>query len=80
MLYKLIILVDINNVGSISQALFAKGNPNYDEELASQWQATQVSAISIANFMGRILIGSDLYPFCLCVTSDQESPGLHRQE
>lgn len=58
----------INNVGSISQALFAKGNPNYDEELASQWQATQVSAISIANFMGRILIG---------MTSDYAKNRLH---
>jgi hypothetical protein len=47
----------INNVGSISQALFAKGNPNYDEATASRWQAAQVSAISITNFLGRILIG-----------------------
>ncbi|KZP07252.1 MFS general substrate transporter [Athelia psychrophila] len=47
----------INNVGSISQALFARGNPNYDEAIAAQWQATQVSLISITNFTGRVLIG-----------------------
>jgi len=61
-------LVDINNVGSISQALFAKDNSNYDEALAYQWQATQVSAISIANCMGRILMG---------VTSDYAKNRLH---
>ncbi|KAJ7070365.1 major facilitator superfamily domain-containing protein [Mycena belliarum] len=47
----------INNVGSMSQALFAKGNPAYDEVEASRSQATQVSMISIMNFFGRILIG-----------------------
>jgi hypothetical protein len=41
----------------MSQALFAKGNPAYDEVEASQWQATQVSTISIMNFFGRIIIG-----------------------
>ncbi|KAJ6544286.1 major facilitator superfamily domain-containing protein [Mycena capillaripes] len=50
-------LMYINNVGSMSQALFAKGNPNYDEVEASQWQATQVSTLSIMNFSGRIVIG-----------------------
>ncbi|KAF7331089.1 NmrA domain-containing protein [Mycena venus] len=50
-------LMYINNVGSMSQALFAKGNPTYDEVEASQWQATQVSTISIMNFAGRIVIG-----------------------
>lgn len=48
---------DINNVGSISQALFAKGDPNFDERKAAQWQATQVSTVSIMNCIGRILIG-----------------------
>jgi hypothetical protein len=48
---------DINNVGSISQALFAKDNPAYDEKTAVRWQATQVSTFSIANCLGRILIG-----------------------
>ncbi|KAG2365271.1 MFS general substrate transporter [Suillus spraguei] len=47
----------VNNVGSISQALYAKGNPNYDELEASQWQAAQVSTLSVCNFAGRILIG-----------------------
>ncbi|KAG2072862.1 MFS general substrate transporter [Suillus decipiens] len=47
----------INNVGSISQALYAKGNQNYDELEASRWQAAQVSTLSVCNFAGRILIG-----------------------
>jgi len=50
-------LMYINNVGSISQALFAKGNPDYDDAKASQWQATQVSTISVMNCLGRIGIG-----------------------
>lgn len=48
---------DINNVGAISQALYAN-DPDYDEVKAAQWQATQVSTISIANCLGRILIGN----------------------
>ncbi|KAH7916644.1 major facilitator superfamily domain-containing protein [Hygrophoropsis aurantiaca] len=69
----------INNVGSISQALYAKGNPSYDEIEASRWQATQVSIISIGNCAGRILIGiiSDFArirlhlprAYCLCIVS-----------
>ncbi|KAF8839373.1 MFS general substrate transporter [Paxillus ammoniavirescens] len=47
----------INNVGSISQALYAKANPMYDGLEASKWQAAQVSTLSIGNFAGRILIG-----------------------
>ncbi|KAH9936843.1 MFS general substrate transporter [Epithele typhae] len=47
----------INNVGAISQALFANNNPDYDEVEASQWQAAQVSAVSVTNCLGRILIG-----------------------
>lgn len=50
-------LVDINNVGSISQALFAKGNPNYDEGKAARLQASQVSIVSIMNCLGRVSIG-----------------------
>ncbi|EKM58967.1 uncharacterized protein PHACADRAFT_249103 [Phanerochaete carnosa HHB-10118-sp] len=50
-------LMYINNVGSISQALFAKGNPDFDDRKAAQWQATQVSMVSITNCLGRILIG-----------------------
>ncbi|KAF7295572.1 NmrA domain-containing protein [Mycena indigotica] len=50
-------LMYINNVGSMSQALYAKDNAEYDEVEASKWQAAQVSTISIMNFAGRILIG-----------------------
>ncbi|CAK5268448.1 unnamed protein product [Mycena citricolor] len=50
-------LMYINNVGSMSQALFAKDNPAYDELEASKWQAAQVSTLSIMNFSGRVLIG-----------------------
>lgn len=52
------IFSDINNVGAISLALFAKGDTHYDKAIASRWQATQVSVISVANSLGRILIGS----------------------
>jgi MFS family permease len=48
---------DINNVGSIAQALLAHNNPTYDEAESAIWQAAQVSAISLASFSGRILIG-----------------------
>jgi hypothetical protein len=48
---------DINNVGSIAQALFSHGNPAYDEAESSTWQAAQVSALSLANCIGRIFIG-----------------------
>ncbi|PFH47164.1 hypothetical protein AMATHDRAFT_152811 [Amanita thiersii Skay4041] len=50
-------LMYINNVGSMSQALYAAKNPEYDEVEATRWQATQVSSISIMNFSGRIFIG-----------------------
>ncbi|KIJ21223.1 hypothetical protein PAXINDRAFT_107124 [Paxillus involutus ATCC 200175] len=69
----------INNVGSISQALYAKANPIYDGLEASKWQAAQVSTLSIGNFAGRILIGSisDVTrnrlhlprAYCLCIVS-----------
>lgn len=51
-------LADINNVGSMSQALYAHDYPVYDEVQASRWQAEQVSTISIFNFSGRIFIGT----------------------
>ena len=57
--------LDINNVGAISQALFAHNNPDYDEVKAAQWQATQVSTVSIMNFLGRISIGPHHFPLCL---------------
>jgi MFS family permease len=47
---------DINNAGSIAQALFAHGNADYDEAESSAWQAAQVSIISLANCFGRITI------------------------
>lgn len=50
-------LMYINNVGSMSQALYGYNNPHYDEAKASQWQSTQVSSISLMNFTGRIFIG-----------------------
>ncbi|EJF60064.1 MFS general substrate transporter [Dichomitus squalens LYAD-421 SS1] len=50
-------LMYINNVGAISQALFSHNNPEYDDVKAAQWQATQVSTISVMNCLGRISIG-----------------------
>jgi len=47
----------INNVGSMSQTLYAHKNPDYNDAEASAWQATQVSTISVTNFLGRIFIG-----------------------
>lgn len=37
--------------------MFANNNPDYDEVKAAQWQATQVSTVSIMNCLGRITIG-----------------------
>jgi hypothetical protein len=64
---------DINNVGSISQALYAKGNPNYDDSEASRWQAAQVSTLSVCNFVGRVLIGTFLGPCTLYLRSFETS-------
>ena len=50
--------IDINNVGSISQALYATTTLEYDEIEAARWQASQVSTISISNCLGRIIIGA----------------------
>jgi len=47
----------INNVGTMSRSLYAHNNPEYDDAQALRWQAAQVSAISLTNFGGRILIG-----------------------
>ena len=54
----------------MSQSLYAHNNPaEYDEPQALRWQATQVSAISLTNFGGRIFIGTahsiPLLPFYL---------------
>lgn len=50
-------LMYINNVGSIAQALLAHRKPDFNEAESAIWQAAQVSAISLASFAGRILIG-----------------------
>ncbi|KAF8629470.1 hypothetical protein AX15_003432 [Amanita polypyramis BW_CC] len=47
----------INNVGSMSQALYSKEHPVYDDVQAAKWQATQVSTISIMSCVGRVSIG-----------------------
>ncbi|KAF8812663.1 MFS general substrate transporter [Phlegmacium glaucopus] len=47
----------INNVGSMSRCLYAHDNLLYNEAQALRWQAAQVSAISLLNFGGRIMIG-----------------------
>ncbi|KIY46796.1 MFS general substrate transporter [Fistulina hepatica ATCC 64428] len=55
-------LMYINNVGSMSHALYVKEVPIYNDATATKWQATQVSTISVMNCLGRIIIGiiSDL--------------------
>ncbi|KAL4247510.1 MFS transporter superfamily protein [Abortiporus biennis] len=52
-------LMYINNVGSVSQSLYAHDTSTgpYDPIKAAQWQASQVSTISISNCLGRIVIG-----------------------
>ncbi|KAG6330721.1 hypothetical protein ID866_8366, partial [Astraeus odoratus] len=72
-------LMYINNVGSISLALFASSNPEYDGIEAAKWQAAQVSTLSVGNCAGRIVIGliSDYTHthlclprvYCLCIVS-----------
>ena len=68
-------LIDINNVGSISQALYAKAHTVYDDVEASKWQAAQVSILSLGNFAGRILIGDVCTPLT-CVILTNFVPGL----
>jgi len=51
-------LMYINNVGSMAQALYLKEhNGQRDEEAESKWQASQVSVTSVANCLGRVIIG-----------------------
>ena len=52
----------MNNVGSISQFLYARGNRNYSDVEACKWQTAQVSTISFMNFSGRLLIGKLSFP------------------
>jgi hypothetical protein len=51
----------INNVGTIAQALLAKGNPDYDKIKAVQLQTAQVSVISLANCGARIAFGQSAF-------------------
>ena len=50
----------INNVGSVTQALYIKGNGQWDEVDGSKVQAFQVSITSLGNCLGRALIGAYL--------------------
>ena len=70
-LYPIIVhfLSDINNVGSMSQVLYLASTladhhteKPYDPAEAARWQASQVSAISLTNFAGRIVIGRSSFP------------------
>ena len=47
----------MNNVGTISQLLYAHQNSEYDKVKASGWQAAQVSLLSLMSFSGRFSIG-----------------------
>lgn len=49
--------IDINNVGVMAQALFARGDPKFDTVESAQWQAAQVSITSVANCLGRVIFG-----------------------
>ena len=50
----------MNNVGTISQLLYAHQNPVYDKVEASGWQAAQVSLLSLMSFSGRFSIGKSI--------------------
>jgi hypothetical protein len=50
-------IIDMNNVGTISQLLYAHQNSEYDKVKASGWQAAQVSLLSLMSFSGRFSIG-----------------------
>jgi hypothetical protein len=49
--------VDINNVGSIVQALFAADGDGWDEGAVQAAQAYQVSILSVSSFVGRLSVG-----------------------
>jgi hypothetical protein len=72
---------DINNVGSMSLALSAKGDPSYDKSKAARWQATQVSTLSIMNFSGRIFIGelSPSFLETICTLFHRPYIGLYEE-
>jgi hypothetical protein len=48
----------INNVGSMSQALYAYKTQDYDDIHAAKWQTVQVSTISVTSWAGRIILGA----------------------
>ncbi|KIY68607.1 MFS general substrate transporter [Cylindrobasidium torrendii FP15055 ss-10] len=50
-------LMYINNVGSMAQALYAFSATEYSPKEAAEWQAAQVSTVSVCNCLGRIFIG-----------------------
>ncbi|KAF4566261.1 hypothetical protein EYR36_011677 [Pleurotus pulmonarius] len=47
----------INNVGTISQALIAQEDPEYDTAYAARVQAKEVTIVSLMNCLGRICFG-----------------------
>lgn len=53
-------ITDMNNVGSMSQLLYAHQNSEYDKVKASGWQAAQVSLLSLMSFSGRFSIGKSI--------------------
>ncbi|KIY63648.1 MFS general substrate transporter [Cylindrobasidium torrendii FP15055 ss-10] len=50
-------LMFINNVGAMARALYIHATPVFSEIEVVEWQAAQVSTISISNCLGRIFIG-----------------------
>ena len=56
-----VVFSGINNVGLMARALALKGNVRPDEEEHVRWQTTQVSTLSVASCIGRILIGDFLH-------------------
>lgn len=53
-------IIDMNNVGTMSQLLYAHQNSEYDKVKASGWQAAQVSLFSLMSFAGRFSIGKSI--------------------
>ncbi|KAL0958698.1 hypothetical protein HGRIS_014030 [Hohenbuehelia grisea] len=47
----------INNVGTMSQILYAKSANPYRDVEAAKWQSAQVSTISVVSFLGRVCMG-----------------------
>lgn len=68
-------LTDMNNVGSMSQFLYAHDNSNYDDVEAARWQAAQVSTISVMNCLGRIFLGKQS-SFLPLLSPHIATPGL----